>query len=128
MNKLLIGLSAIVFFITFYSCSRQPYYQTNKIYKKQAKLYSKQLRQTPDTLFTREGNPVYWVGTTNFNMRKPNFVVIHYTAQNSCDQTLKTFTVSRTQVSAHYVICKDGTVQHMLNDYLMLLQKLIFKI
>ena len=23
-----------------------------------------------------------------------------------------------TQVSAHYVICKDGTVHHMLNDYL----------
>jgi N-acetylmuramoyl-L-alanine amidase len=24
----------------------------------------------------------------------------------------------KTQVSAHYVICKDGTVHHMLNDYL----------
>jgi N-acetylmuramoyl-L-alanine amidase len=51
-------------------------------------------------------------------MRKPNFVVIHHTAQNSCDQTLKTFTLARTQVSAHYVICKDGTIHHMLNDYL----------
>ncbi|HET7899487.1 MAG TPA: N-acetylmuramoyl-L-alanine amidase, partial [Flavisolibacter sp.] len=30
----------------------------------------------------------------------------------------KTFTLPRTQVSAHYVICKDGTVHHMLNDYL----------
>lgn len=118
MNKLLAGLLAFAFFITFYSCSRQPYYQTNKTYKKQAKFYSEQIKKTPDTLFTKEGNPVYWVGTTNFNMRKPNFVVIHYTAQNSCDQTLKTFTVSRTQVSAHYVICKDGTIQHMLNDYL----------
>ena len=59
-----------------------------------------------------------WVGTTNFNMRKPNYVVIHHTAQNSCDQTLQTFTNTKTSVSAHYVICKDGTVHHMLNDYL----------
>ncbi|RYF86589.1 MAG: N-acetylmuramoyl-L-alanine amidase, partial [Chitinophagaceae bacterium] len=59
-----------------------------------------------------------WVGTTNFSMRRPNFVVIHHTAQNSCEQTLTTFTLPRTQVSAHYVICKDGTVHHMLNDLL----------
>ncbi|HUS02178.1 MAG TPA: N-acetylmuramoyl-L-alanine amidase [Chitinophagaceae bacterium] len=51
-------------------------------------------------------------------MRKPNFVIIHHPAQNSCEQTLQTFTLPRTQVSAHYVICKDGTIHHMLNDYL----------
>jgi N-acetylmuramoyl-L-alanine amidase len=51
-------------------------------------------------------------------MRKTNFVIIHHTAQNSCEQTLQTFTLKQTQVSAHYVICKDGTVHHMLNDYL----------
>jgi N-acetylmuramoyl-L-alanine amidase len=59
-----------------------------------------------------------WVGTTNFDLRKPNFVVIHHTAQNSCEQTLKTFTLERSKVSAHYVICKDGTIHHMLNDYM----------
>lgn len=59
-----------------------------------------------------------WVGTTNFTLRKPNFVVIHHTAQNSCDQTLRTFTLPRTQVSAHYVICRDGVVYHMLHDNL----------
>jgi N-acetylmuramoyl-L-alanine amidase len=51
-------------------------------------------------------------------LRKPAFVIIHHTAQNSCDQTLRTFTLARTQVSAHYVICKNGTVHHILNDYL----------
>ena len=59
-----------------------------------------------------------WVGTTNLSMRRANFVIIHHTAQNSCEQTLQTFTLPRTQVSAHYVICKDGTVHHMLNDLL----------
>ena len=60
----------------------------------------------------------YWVGTTNFNLRKPNYVVIHHTAQDSTAQTLKTFTMTKTQVSAHYVIGRDGRVYHMLNDYL----------
>ncbi len=118
MGNRFIGLLVITLFIVIYSCCRQPYYQTNKIYKKQAKLYAKKIRQNPDTFFTSQGSPLYWVGTTNFNIRKPNFVIIHYTAQNSCDQTLKAFTLPRSQVSAHYVICKDGIIHHMLNDYM----------
>jgi N-acetylmuramoyl-L-alanine amidase len=52
-------------------------------------------------------------------MRRPNFVIIHHTAQNSCEETLKTFTVKGSrEVSAHYVIGRDGTVFHMLNDLL----------
>jgi len=99
-----------------FSCSSGKYSSSNKVYKKQVKEFAKQLREYPieDSFLTAPG----WVGTTNFGMRKPNFVIIHHTAQNSCDQTLQTFTLKRTEVSAHYVICKDGTVHHMLNDYL----------
>jgi N-acetylmuramoyl-L-alanine amidase len=100
------------------ACIRHPYTSTNKSYKKQVKAYGKSLRQQPQFFYSDQGTPPYWVGTTNFNMRKPNYVIIHHTAQNSCDQTLKTFTLPRTQVSAHYVICKDGKVHHMLHDYL----------
>jgi N-acetylmuramoyl-L-alanine amidase len=102
--------------VLFYNCNRGPYATTNKQYKKQAKEIVNQLKQAPlqDSL----PQTAAWVGTTNFNMRKPNYVVIHHTAQNSCDQTLKTFTNTKTSVSAHYVICKDGAVHHMLNDYL----------
>jgi N-acetylmuramoyl-L-alanine amidase len=118
MSYRFLAFLVIAFIFVVISCSRPPYYQSNKIYKKQAKLYAKTLKQQPVDLVTAEGVPPYWVGTTNFNMRKPNYVIIHHTAQNSCDQTLKTFTLSKSQVSAHYVICKDGTVHHMLNDYL----------
>jgi N-acetylmuramoyl-L-alanine amidase len=118
MLKRYSPLAIIFFVIASYSCSRQPYYKTNRTYKKQAKTFAKTLRQQPATFTTDYGNPPYWVGTTNFNMRKPNYVIIHHTAQNSCEQTLQTFTMPRTQVSAHYVICKDGTMYHMLNDYL----------
>ena len=86
------------------------------MYKKQVKTFGKIIATYPleDSLIL--ANP--FIGTTNFNLRKPNYVIIHHTAQNSCEQTLQTFTLPRTQVSAHYVICKDGTIHHMLNDYL----------
>jgi len=108
-------LYALIVPVVLTACHRHSYTATNKAYKKQVKQYAKSLRRQPATAIAP---PPYWVGTTNFNMRKPNLVVIHHTAQNSCDQTLKTFTKPRTSVSAHYVICKDGTVYHMLNDYL----------
>ena len=110
---LMMGLIAIV-----YSCTKSPYAATNRQYKKQEKNYSKLLKQIPDvTVNDTIKQPTYFAGTTNFSLRKPNFVIIHHTAQNSCDQTLKTFTTVASKVSAHYVICKDGTVHHMLNDY-----------
>jgi N-acetylmuramoyl-L-alanine amidase len=99
-------------------CASNPYRSTNKVYKQQSKAYAKLLREYPVTDSAGLAYPDPWVGTTNFSMRRPNFVIIHHTAQNSCEQTLKTFTLTSTQVSAHYVICKDGTVHHMLNDLL----------
>src|SRR5882762_5201644 len=99
------------------SCSTSKYAASNKAYKKQTKAFAKELRKQPGAVDSAM-NADQWVGTTNFGMRKPNFVIIHHTAQNACDSTLRTFTLTRTQVSAHYVICKDGTIHHMLNDYL----------
>lgn len=98
------------------SCSSNKYAATNRDYKRHAKNLSRQIKQIPTNNFTPSASP--WIGTTNFGLRNPNFVVIHHTAQNSCNQTFTTFTLPRTQVSAHYVICKDGRIQHMLNDNL----------
>lgn len=101
------------------ACTANPYKATNRVYKDQARTYGSVIRQSPlPTGVDSVPAAPYWVGTINFNLRKPNFVIIHHTAQNSCPQTLKTFTVVSTQVSAHYVICRDGTVHHLLNDYL----------
>ncbi len=110
-------LAAFVSLI-IYGCSQHKYTATNKAYKKQAKELARLYNEYPvtDSSGLNYANP--WVGTTNFSVRRPNFVVIHHTAQKSCEETLKTFTLTRTQVSSHYVICKDGTVHHMLNDLL----------
>lgn len=98
------------------ACTSNPYKATNKVYRQQAKALIKPLTKLPPKYSL--GTSGYEVGTVNFNLRKPNFVIIHHTAQNACEQTVKTFLNVKTQVSAHYVICKDGTVHHMLNDYL----------
>lgn len=108
----------VVFIAVITGCSKNSYKATNKVYKKQAKEYAALLKKYPVTDSAGLPYASEWVGTTNFSMRRPNFVVIHHTAQNSCEQTLRTFTLKRTQVSSHYVVCKDGTVHHMLNDLL----------
>jgi N-acetylmuramoyl-L-alanine amidase len=101
------------------ACKVNPYRKSNRVYKDQTKVLARQIEQYPlAQAVDSVPAPVYWAGTTNFNLRKPNFVILHHTAQNSCPETLHTFTVARTQVSAHYVICRDGVVHHMLNDYL----------
>ncbi len=112
-------LTILIFaLISLQACTKSVYKTTNSDYKKKAKQFAKILAQSP--LKDSAGLPYAsdWVGTTNFSQRKPGAVVIHHTAQNSCGQTLRTFTLQRTQVSAHYVICEDGTVHHMLNDLL----------
>jgi len=106
---------ACFFLLFIISCAYNPYRASNKMYKQQVKTLAKTIRTYPldDSLSSQP-----FIGTTNFNLRKPDFVIIHHTAQNSCEQTLKTFTTQTTQVSAHYVICKDGKIHHMLNDYM----------
>ncbi|HEY2347697.1 MAG TPA: N-acetylmuramoyl-L-alanine amidase [Puia sp.] len=104
------------FLIILISCNHDPYKTTNKAYRKEAKVLSNTIRREPVNYFAGQNSG--WVGTVNFDLRKPNFIIIHHTAQNGCPVTLHTFTIPQSQVSAHYVICKDGTVYHMLNDYL----------
>lgn len=96
-----------------FACSPRPWQATNKVYKKKAGSYGRLIQQYP-----LKDSGTLFVGTVNFSMRRPNFVIIHHTAQNSCDETLKTFTTTTREVSAHYVICKTGTVYHMLSDML----------
>jgi N-acetylmuramoyl-L-alanine amidase len=119
--KRIAGTAIYIMVILFLNaCSKGPYTDSNKQYRKQVKAIANMLKSQPKDSIRADSLklPPYWIGTTNFGMRKPNYVIIHHTAQNGCGQTLKTFTTGSTQVSAHYVICKDGTLHHMLNDYL----------
>jgi N-acetylmuramoyl-L-alanine amidase len=117
---------ALVFLLSAFSlmqaCSpKGPYALTNKYYKHETdSVLAVIKREQPAILTDSAGTPIPsdFIGTVNLNARKPNYVIIHFTGQDSAAQTLKTFTMVRTQVSAHYVIGRDGRVYHMLNDYL----------
>lgn len=107
-------LRILIVFFVFASCSKNIYQISKKTYHKKAKELGKSLAKiAPDTI---KNSTTKVIESQNFNLRKPNLIVIHHTAQNSCEQTYKTFALERTQVSSHYVICDDGTTTQMLHD------------
>ena len=73
MTKRIFAILLLV--VTLFSCIRPSYNATNKAYKTQARNYADILKTYPlaDTVF----GTTDFVGTTNFGMRKPNFVIIH---------------------------------------------------
>lgn len=107
-------LKLLIIVLVFGSCSKNIYQVSKKAYNKEAKKLGKSLGKIEtDTINNRITNVIK---SQNFNLRKPNLIVIHHTAQNSCEQTYRTFALKRTQVSSHYVICDDGTITQMLHD------------
>lgn len=111
----------LIFALVLSSCKSNKYAATEKIYKGQAKEISKLIANTPPTNQAMDSLQVVekqWIGSVNFGIRRPNFVIIHHTAQDSLEQTINTFHLARTQVSAHYVIGRKGEVVQMVNDYL----------
>ncbi|HEY0299192.1 MAG TPA: N-acetylmuramoyl-L-alanine amidase [Arachidicoccus sp.] len=90
----------------------------NYTYETLAQAYADTIAQNPNLNDPTLNYTKDFFGAVNFNMRKPNFVIIHHTSQNSVDETLHTFMLERTQVSAHYLIGRDGSIHHLVNDYL----------
>lgn len=102
----------------FGSCKTGKYAATEKIYKKKATELSLQYKDIPVTSqLERINSPnKEWVASINFGIRKPNYVMIHHTAQDSLAQTIKTFHSAKAGVSSHYVIGRDGKIVQMVND------------
>lgn len=101
------------------SCVTGKYAPAEKTYRKKVKALGRQLTERPagSQLDKIDWNDKLWAATTNLSIRKPNYVLIHHTAQNSTDQTIRTFQLERTAVSSHYVVGRDGKVVQMVNDY-----------
>ncbi len=101
------------------SCITGKYAPAEKTYRKKVKALGQQLTERPagSQLDKIDWNDKLWAATTNLSIRKPNYVLIHHTAQNSTDQTIRTFQLERTAVSSHYVVGRDGKVVQMVNDY-----------
>lgn len=112
----------LLFVLFSASCSVNPYKKTNRIYKSQVKELNRTLADPLDIPYypvPEEGSKYNKpIAAIHFNLRKPNFVIIHHTAQQNVQETIKTFTVPHTEVSSHYVIGKDGLIIQMVHDYL----------
>ncbi len=66
------------------SCSTSKYTASEKVYKKQAKGFANIIKATPplnQEIATVDLKEQAWVGSVNFGIRKPNFVILHHTAQ-----------------------------------------------
>jgi len=125
MQSAKIVYKSIVLFlfssVLLVSCGTNKYAATEKIYKDKAKDFAKTIRNTPPEGQIYDSSEVSnqnWIASVNFGIRKPNFVIIHHTAQDSLEQTIKTFHSVKAGTSAHYVIGRTGKVVHMVNDYL----------
>lgn len=106
-------------FYKFRTDSLQKAYSVSD-YNKNIQTIINQITEIPSNKNNAAVNSDRWYAAIDFNIRKPNFVVLHHTAQQSAEQTLFTFSLRRPgrESSAHYVVGRDGTVYQMLNDYL----------
>jgi N-acetylmuramoyl-L-alanine amidase len=64
----------------------------------------------------RASIPTTWRGSPNFSERKPNFVIIHHTSDDSVDQALRTLADPLRSVSTHYLIGCDGTIIQLVDE------------
>lgn len=64
----------------------------------------------------RAGIPTEWRPSPNFNERKPNFVILHHTSDDTVDQALRTLADPMRPVSAHYLIGRDGRIIQLVDE------------
>lgn len=111
---------SLIFLTVLSSCGGRRYRGVEKVYHDRVSFLASTITEQPPEEQIG-GLPVAdkeWIASVNFGIRKPNYVLIHHTAQTSTAQTVQTFQLERTQVSSHYVIGRDGKVIQMVNDHL----------
>src|SRR5262245_34985720 len=64
----------------------------------------------------RAGVPTQWSPSPNFGERLPSFVVIHYTGADSATAAARVLSSPQSQVSAHYLISRDGTIVQLVDE------------
>ncbi len=68
---------------------------------------------------TATRNPMAtWVASPNFDLRRPQVIVLHYTEQDSVAQSLRTLRTANSggRVSSHYLVGDDGRIYQLVSD------------
>lgn len=64
----------------------------------------------------RIGAPSQWLPSPNYNERRPSYVVLHHTSNDRVERALRTLTDPMREVSAHYVVARDGQVYQLVDE------------
>lgn len=64
----------------------------------------------------RAGIPTHWHASPNFDTRRADFIIIHHSGSGSTGRALRTLTDAQREVSAHYLIGRDGTIFQLVDE------------
>lgn len=64
----------------------------------------------------RTALPTVWHPSPNFDERRPQFIVLHYTGGATLDRALAALTTRSREVSAHYLIDVDGQILQLVDE------------
>ena len=67
---------------------------------------------------TRQGSALTdeWIPSPNHGPRRPTMVVLHYTTNNDTETALRTLTHPEREVSAHYLVGRDGRIVQLVDE------------
>ena len=123
MKKWRLVVGSMLLLVGNFSCSHDLYplgRAAKNAYKDNLKtMRADYMHFTPVVLPVDSLAAAQWTAPSpNFDIRSPNMVIIHHTAQQSCQQSLRTLTnaAAKGRVSAHYLVCKDGTVYRLVDE------------
>ncbi len=60
--------------------------------------------------------PVIERPSVNFGARRPNYVIIHHTTDDTAEESLRTLTNPAREVSSHYLIGRDGKLYYLVDE------------
>lgn len=60
--------------------------------------------------------PVEMRPSPNFSERRPNYVILHHTTNDTAEQAIATLTSGMREVSAHYLIARDGRIIYLVDE------------
>jgi len=62
------------------------------------------------------GVPAVHRPSPNFDERRPNYVILHHTTNDTAERALNTLTSPERRVSSHYLIGRDGRIYHLVDE------------
>lgn len=60
--------------------------------------------------------PIVWRESPNFEVRRPNLVILHHTSSSDVARALAALTSTERKVSAHYLIGRDGKIFQLVDE------------